>query len=183
MQNKKHGPFALASAALIVALAALVIGTYLAAPQKGAPPSSEVKLEEAGPGAPKVEASKDAAPKVLEVAGPGTVDIPLTMINSTLKKFTYEIGGKKVRFLAVLGSDGMPRTAIDGCDSCGTSQGYGQAGQDLVCRVCGQHFRIDDLGTGNVLGGGCMPIFLPNKVVGDRLTVKKADLEANANRF
>jgi uncharacterized membrane protein len=111
------------------------------------------------------------------------VSLPLGEVSAQIKKFNYETGGKSIRYLVVLGSDGVPRTAIDGCDSCGTERGYSQSGSDLVCNVCGQHFPIDELGKGNVIGGGCMPIYLPNTVKGGSVLIKKSDLESQKGRF
>jgi len=135
----------------------------------------------------EVSVATDVPGQSAEVQGGETageyLSIPLSEVSTQLKKFNYDVGGKSIRYLIILGSDGEPRTAIDGCDACGTSRGYSQSGSDLVCNVCGQHFSIDELGKANVIGSGCMPLYLSNTVRDGRVLIKKSDLESQKNRF
>lgn len=112
-----------------------------------------------------------------------SVSVPISDLSAQAKKYTTVLGGKAVSYLAVVGTDGMPRTAFDGCEVCGGSMGFRQEGGDLVCNKCGKRFRIDDLGSKNLLGGGCMPVNLPYTVADGKLVIKKADLSAGARLF
>jgi uncharacterized membrane protein len=122
-------------------------------------------------------------PTVKPAQDDGHIRIPLSEASTQVKKYAYDAGGKTVRYIVVLGSDGQPRTAFDGCDSCGTSKGYRQDGEDVVCNVCGKRFKIDDLGKSNTLGGGCMPMFLHNVVQGEDILIKKSDLDVKSDIF
>jgi len=110
------------------------------------------------------------------------VSIPISEITKQTKKYTYDVGGNTIRYLAVLGSDGNPRVAIDGCTVCRAAKGFSQSGTDLVCNTCGKHFKIDDIGSGNQ-GPGCWPIRLAFSTGEGRILIKKADLEADKIYF
>ncbi|MBR9676306.1 DUF2318 domain-containing protein [Candidatus Woesearchaeota archaeon] len=115
-------------------------------------------------------------------SGDGFVSIPLSDLSSTSKFYEYEVGGVKVKYFAVLGSDGAPRTAFDACDVCGGSKGYQQIGSDIRCRNCGRVFSIDGLGSKNK-GYGCWPSYLPHQVVGDDVLLNINDIKAGSYRF
>ncbi len=110
------------------------------------------------------------------------VAIPLSEISANLRKYTYSDGGKQIRYLVVLGSDGAPRTALDGCVVCGGAKGYRQQGDDVVCNNCGLHFKIDDLGSLNS-GSGCWPIQLEHTVSDGKILIAKKDLIAGEYLF
>ncbi len=109
------------------------------------------------------------------------VRIPLSDLSDTARFYTFD-DGVEVRYFAVLGSDGEPRTAFDACDVCGGYRGYEQRGTDIVCRNCGKVFRIDGLGTKNQ-GYGCWPSYLPHEIRGNELLIKEKDIKANAYMF
>jgi len=110
------------------------------------------------------------------------VSIPLADLSSKANFYEYDDSGVAIRYFAVLGSDGNPRTAFDACDVCGGYKGYSQQGDDMVCNNCGLHFSIDDLGTKNY-GGGCWPSHLQHEVKGDSLIIKVTDLAEGRIRF
>lgn len=122
------------------------------------------------------------AVKDTQTRGDGLISIPLSAISTQASFYAYDAGGTEVRFFAVLGSDGKVRTALDACDVCGGYKGYSQQGSDMVCRNCGRHFRIEDLGSMNQ-GGGCWPGFLEHEIDGDSVLIRKPDLAAAKGMF
>jgi len=113
-----------------------------------------------------------------------TIKIPLSQITKKAKWHEYDSNGVQVKYFTVKADDGSVKTAFDACDVCYRSKkGYSQQGEDMVCNNCGNHYAINGLGTKNIKGGGCWPGYLPNKVEGDFLVIKKSDLEAGRYRF
>lgn len=114
------------------------------------------------------------------VSAEGVVKIPLSDISS--KAEFYEHEGTK--YFVVQASDGSVKTAFDACDVCYRSgKGYRQEGSDMICNNCGNYYPISGLGTENLAGGGCWPGYLPSKVEGDNLIIKKSDIENGRYRF
>lgn len=112
----------------------------------------------------------------------GSVSIPLSDITTSLNKYEYEENGVVIKYLAVLGSDGEPRIAFDGCDICGGQKGYEQKGSDVACINCGKAFKIDDIGSKNE-PGGCWPSYLPFTIEGDDVVIQTKDLIEGSFRF
>ena len=165
-------------AVAVIALA--IVGVASLGKSGAAPPSTSLPPAVSS----TVAAAEPSTTTIVPVPGNGdSYEIPVSALTSQIQKHTVDVGGKKVRFLAVLGSDGRPRTAFDGCVACGTSKGFTQSGGDLVCSICGKHFPIDDLGSGNLFGNTCEPIYLANTVSGGKLLLKLSDLAAQKERF
>ncbi len=116
------------------------------------------------------------------MAEDGVVRIPLSTVSEEMKVHSYDAGGTEVRYLVVLGGDGRVRTAFDACEVCGGAKGYAQSGGDVVCRNCGRHFLIDDLGTEN-RGGGCWPAYLPHTIEDGYIVVRESGLESGRRFF
>lgn len=112
------------------------------------------------------------------------VEIRLSDVSGTVTHYSYKSkNNAEVKYFAVKGSDGIIRTAFDACEVCyNAKKGYSQSGSDVVCNNCGLRFKIDDLGTKNK-GAGCWPAYLPHEVKGDKIVIKKSDLEAGAYLF
>ena len=52
--------------------------------------------------------------------------------------------GKQLRFVLARGNDGKVRSVFDACRQCFTfHRGYRVVGGELICRVCGNHYPID----------------------------------------
>jgi uncharacterized membrane protein len=112
----------------------------------------------------------------------GTIKIPLSEITTEVQFYTYDDNGVNIRYFAVLGSDGKPRTAFDACDVCGGYKGYSQVGNDITCNNCGSVFSIDEIGTKNT-GYGCWPSYLPHSIEGDNLLIRVSDLKESRSKF
>jgi uncharacterized membrane protein len=111
-----------------------------------------------------------------------SVSIPLDDLSDQAQFFEYVDNGVKIKYFAVLGSDGEVRTAFDACDVCGGSKGYEQVGTDIKCRNCGKVFKIDGLGSKNK-GYGCWPSFLPHTVNDGQVIIQASDLQSGSHRF
>ncbi len=111
-----------------------------------------------------------------------TVKIPVSEITTQLTKQTLQYGGKTIKYLTVMGIDGVPRVAFDACEVCGGAKGYRQSGTDVICNNCGRHFQIDDLGAKNT-GGGCWPAYLPYTIEDGQVIIKKTDIQKGGRFF
>ncbi|MFC2142961.1 DUF2318 domain-containing protein [Candidatus Aenigmatarchaeota archaeon] len=104
--------------------------------------------------------------------------VPLSEVSENAKFYEYDSDGKTIRFFAVKASDGTIKTAFDQCDVCYRSgKGYRQEGDNMVCNNCGNKYPIIGLGTENKNPGGCWPSYLPSKIEGDNVIIKKSDLD------
>jgi uncharacterized membrane protein len=112
----------------------------------------------------------------------GVFRIPISELSDQASFYSFDATGKEVRFFAVSGPDGAVRTAFDACDVCGGRKGYAQQGNDMVCRNCQRHFRLDGIGTKN-RGGGCWPGYLDHELEGNDVIIKESDLEAGRWMF
>ena len=111
-----------------------------------------------------------------------SVKIPLSELSDQAKFYTLDDNGVEINYFVVLGSDGEPRTAFDGCDVCGGSKGYRQDGTDIVCNNCGKVFRIDGLGTKN-RGTGGWPSYLPHTIEDNQLVIQISDIQKGRAQF
>lgn len=116
--------------------------------------------------------------------GNSDITIPLSEISGTAKWYEYDSDGVQIKFFVVKASDGTIKTAFDACDVCyGNKKGYSQSGEFMVCNNCGNRYKISGLGNENKVGGGCWPGYLPSKIEGNNLVIKKSDLELGKYRF
>jgi high-affinity iron transporter len=110
----------------------------------------------------------------------GRVSIPLATFHGTeLHRFVVTIDGRPVRFFAIPIEDKGPiATAFDACVICGP-RGYYQEGKSVTCLHCGSAIYPPSIGQ----SGGCNPVPLASRVIGDRLVLAAADLAAGAKLF
>ncbi len=89
--------------------------------------------------------------------------------------------GKKLRFVLARGTDGKIRSVFDACRQCFTfHRGYQVVGGELICRVCGNHYRIDRMTEGKA---SCVPASLPHEDGSGAVRIKTADLRAGHALF
>lgn len=112
----------------------------------------------------------------------GLVKLPISDISDgKARHYTYRGSEGNINFFVIKSSDGVLRAAFDACDVCyREKKGYGQEGDSLVCRNCGQRFPSESI---NVLRGGCNPAPLERQVMGGHLVIKAADIEAGGLYF
>ena len=89
--------------------------------------------------------------------------------------------GKKLRFVLARGTDGKIRSVFDACRQCFTfHRGYQVVGGELICRVCGNHYRIDRMTEGKA---SCVPASLPHEDASSTIRIRTADLRAGHALF
>lgn len=110
------------------------------------------------------------------------IQIPINTLSKTASFFELDDNGVKIRYFAVLGSDGKPRIAMDACDVCGGKKGYQQVGNDIKCRNCGRVFTIDSLGQENK-GYGCWPSHVPFEIKEGDVFIKESDIKNHKHKF
>jgi high-affinity iron transporter len=146
----------------VAILAVLGLGFVYSRPPAALSPATPVMIESGGPGGPG-----------------GTVRLPLSSFqDGRLQRFSAEVGGRTVRFIAVPVTAGEVATAFDACLICGP-RGYYQEGTDILCLHCSSAIYPPSIGQ----PGGCNPIPLPSRVEGGELVIAAADLAAGADVF
>jgi uncharacterized membrane protein len=112
----------------------------------------------------------------------GVVTIPVSDVaDGNAHFYTFEAGGKDVKFFVMKSRDGVVRAAFDACDVCfGEKKGYSQDGDFLVCNNCGQRFHSSRI---NEVKGGCNPSPLARSFDSRNVTIKAADLVAGSEYF
>ncbi len=107
--------------------------------------------------------------------------IPLKNVSEKAKYFKTVVSGVPVRFFVMKSSDGIIRSALDACDTCAyTMKGYHQEGDDMVCNNCGQRFPSVKI---NIVKGGCNPVPLDNRIEGNEVRIRVADIMAGVSYF
>ena len=89
--------------------------------------------------------------------------------------------GKRLRFVLARGTDGKIRSVFDACRQCFTfHRGYLVVGGELICRVCGNHYRIDRMTEGKA---SCVPASLPHEDASGTVRIRTADLRTGHMLF
>jgi len=119
--------------------------------------------------------------------GPGRifhdVGIPLENVTAEASFFTYRGGGPEVRFFAVTGGDGLPRLALDACDTCyAAGLGFHQVNGTMRCASCGKLFPIEGIGSGNI-PGGCWPSYVPSEMKEGMIMIDSGFLDSKGYMF
>ena len=116
----------------------------------------------------------------VKVGADGQVRIPLSTLQGLeLRRFQATIQGHPVRFIAIpVEEKGPIATAFDACLICGP-QGYYQEGSTVTCLHCGSAIYTPSIGQ----SGGCNPVPLKSRVVGNELVLAAADLSAGSGLF
>lgn len=115
----------------------------------------------------------------------GEVKIVKSEVTSQAKFYPVSVDGVKMEVFAVKASDGTIRTAFNTCQVCYASgRGYyTQTGSDLVCKNCGNRFKIDQI---EKVKSGCnpVPIDKTNKTDdGTNITISKDFLAKYKDMF
>jgi FTR1 family protein len=122
------------------------------------------------PGPPPKAAAAAVAPDAA-----GEIALPLASVNDGQIHF-FEVPDPKgtiLRFFTIKKPDGTMQACMDACEICG-DLGYYQDTSGLNCRNCGAPINLPTLGQ----TGGCNPIPVSSKVVGDQLQVDAASIYA-----
>lgn len=115
----------------------------------------------------------------LELSVGGEVRLPLAALGENeLHRYSVDLGGQPVRFIAMRLGSGEVVAAFDACVICG-SQGYSQEGGEVLCLHCASAIFPPTIGR----AGGCNPIPLEFTVEGDELVVATSSLAEVADLF
>jgi uncharacterized membrane protein len=117
------------------------------------------------------------------VAGAGVVSVDVSSLaRGSARMFCYnDEAGKKLRFVLARGTDGKVRSVFDACRQCfAFHRGYQVAGGELICRVCGNHYRIDRMAEGKA---SCVPASLPHEDARGMVKIRTADLRSGSALF
>lgn len=114
-----------------------------------------------------------SSPEPLAIASNnGEVNVPLASLEEgKLAIYAYSSNGATIRFLAVRLADGSVYASLDACQICG-SVGYGQDGENAICKNCNAPIAMNTLGQ----GGGCNPLPLEARITGDTIVVSTSEL-------
>ena len=96
--------------------------------------------------------------------------------------FSYrDRAGDEIRFLLARDSTGRVKAAFDACERCYKyHMGYKSSGGDLICRFCGNRYRLEAMESGLA---SCVPAKLPIQVIGQTVHIKSVDLERRRGLF
>jgi uncharacterized membrane protein len=122
-------------------------------------------------------------PRCTELYGDQTLTIPLDRLaRGTADFFCFrDRSGKKLRFLLERDADGTVVSAFDACRQCYRfGKGYSIANGELICRVCGNHYKLSKILTGKA---SCVPVKLNVSQGARSVQVKVSDLEAGRSLF
>ena len=122
-------------------------------------------------------------PGCVEVSGRNELAIRLNKIlPGTARFFCYrDDAGRKLRFILARADDGKVHAAFDACRRCyAAHEGYTASGGRLVCRRCGNAYRIGQMAKGMA---SCVPVGLKMKQQGERAEIEVSDLEAKRGLF
>lgn len=95
-----------------------------------------------------------------------------------LHRFSYEISGKKIRFLIIYKGSGVFGVGFDACEICG-SDGYYEKDDNVVCKACGSAINKATVG----FPGGCNPIPLNHSITKGYLEIPVAGLKKGFKHF
>ncbi len=121
-------------------------------------------------------------PHFTVVSGKDIVAVPRSELPAgALRFFAWrDDAGREIRF--ILGSDdsGRVQGAFDACQQCSQyRKGYTESRGYLVCRFCGNRYRLD-----STAGfGSCAPVKLPVHEGGATVSVNTADLASHGGLF
>jgi uncharacterized membrane protein len=123
------------------------------------------------------------APRCTPVNGEETVTASVGGLRpGTARFFCYhDRNGRELRFVIARLEDGTVRSVFDACQQCYRyHQGYTIADGFLVCRLCGNRYKIDQMQEGVA---SCQPVHLEHNQHGNRVEIKVAALEKGQALF
>lgn len=122
-------------------------------------------------------------PRFITVTGAESVSIPVANLQpGDIKFYSYrDPAGGQIRFILERYNDGRVQAAVDACQQCAQyRKGYTASGGYLVCRFCGNRYKLDAAPAG---AASCSPIKLPVQVKGQTVKVDTSALEQHQGLF
>ncbi len=130
-----------------------------------------------------VIAASVSYPACTAVAGSDRLRVAIAKLApGTANFFCYrDESGERLRFVLARDEHGDVHSILDACRQCGKfHQGYTAADGQLICRVCGNKYKLAEIERGE---GSCVPIALPRTQNQDHVEIKVADLEQASRQF
>ena len=121
-------------------------------------------------------------PRFTYLSGTDSASIPSSSLKrGELRFFSYrDDAGKEIRFILGRDDAGQVRGAFDACRRCAQyGKGFTSSHGYLVCRYCGNRYKIDSAPTGT----SCTPLRLPVRENGEAINVDATQLERQRNLF
>lgn len=122
-------------------------------------------------------------PRCARVTGDSVVDIPFAkLMRGATEFFCYrDNAGERIRFILARDAAGHVDGIFDACRQCyAFHKGYTVSGDYVVCRLCGNRYRIANMRTGRA---SCVPVALPVEQKGRQVAIKVADLKRGGALF
>jgi len=127
-------------------------------------------------------AAVGSGPHFTEVIGVGSLSIPgASLKRGEVRFFSYrDDAGKEIRFILSRDEAGHVLGAIDACQVCARyRKGYAASGAYLVCRYCGNRYKLDD----HPSGTSCAPVRLPVRESAGSIAIDASQLEQHKELF
>jgi uncharacterized membrane protein len=122
-------------------------------------------------------------PQFTTVSGNPSITIKTNDLQpGKVRFFAYrDQAGGQIRFLLARDATGRIKAAFDACQRCYIyHKGYVSSGGDLLCRFCGNRYKLEGMESGLA---SCVPINLPFEMTGQAVNIKPADLERERGLF
>lgn len=122
-------------------------------------------------------------PACARVSGAGEIAVDVAGISKGQAKFFCypDKSGKEIRFVIARGRDGSVRVALDACRQCYVyREGYMASHGRLVCRFCGNRYRIEQMNSGEA---SCVPLGLRYAQQANLVRISVAELRAHEAMF
>jgi uncharacterized membrane protein len=118
-----------------------------------------------------------------ELSGADSLTLPEDQLTRDAARFFCyrDKSGGRIRFLLARDSHGNVRGVFDACRQCYKyHKGYELSGNEVICRYCGNHYKISELQAGRA---SCVPVQLPVDHSNAKVRVKVADLQKGRTLF
>ena len=123
------------------------------------------------------------APEFIPVSANPSISIETHDLGrGDIRFFTYrDRAGDQIRFLLARDSTGRIKGATDACERCSPyHKGYVGSRGDLVCRYCGNRYKLEVMESGLA---SCVPLKLLFQMTGQAVNINLADLERERGLF
>jgi uncharacterized membrane protein len=130
-----------------------------------------------------VLSSAAVRPRCTRVVGSDQVSVPLaSLAHGAINFFCYDDpAGARLRFILARDEDGRVHSVLDACHQCSVyHKGYTASKGDLICRLCGNRYRIRAMEKGQA---SCVPVSLPFRERNGVVEVKVSDLKQGRSLF
>jgi len=122
-------------------------------------------------------------PQFTSVSANHTVSIQINDLRpGDVRFFKYgDRADDQIGFLLARDNTGRIKATLDACERCYMyHQGYASSHGSLICRFCGNRYRLESMESGLA---SCVPMKLPFRITGQTVIIKSVDLEHARGMF